>query len=137
MTGGVLAARACTIDNSQDFMHTSPDDRIWLLGLALDGLQALPMSKEEYVARTRGELEHLVRFFCNLDRSELKLNNRSMECIVINDDRIAMRNSKFLGELHSAFSVSVVVLRNSSTALKGRLVQKPLSIIEQKTNLLS
>jgi len=38
-------------------MRTSPEDRIWLMGFVLDGLQALPKSNEEYVARTQGELE--------------------------------------------------------------------------------
>lgn len=39
-----------------DIIRMSPDDRICLMGLILDGLQALPKSNEKYVARTRGEL---------------------------------------------------------------------------------
>jgi len=41
------------------------------MNLLLDGLQALPKSNEEYVARTRGELEQLVRFFRGLHIIEL------------------------------------------------------------------
>lgn len=117
---GVLAARACTIDNFQKFMHTSPEDRMWLDGLVLDGLQALPKSNEDYVARTRGELEQLVRFFRNLHMNELKFYNRSMKSIVTNDDEIAMRNGKFLGELNCALNTVIAVFGERSGAMKGK-----------------
>jgi hypothetical protein len=127
---GVLAARACTIDNFQEFMRTSPEDRIWLIGLVLDGLQALPKSNESYVARTRGELEQLVRFFRKLHRNELKFDNRSMKGIVINDDDIAMRISKFLSEPHSALSTAVLVFGKGSGAAKGNDLWEPLANAE-------
>lgn len=47
---GILAARACTVDEFQEFMRSC--DRIWLMGFIVDGLQALPKSNERYVART-------------------------------------------------------------------------------------
>lgn len=114
---GVLAARACTIDNFQEFMRTGAEDRIWLIGLVLDGLQALPKSQ-------------LVRFFRNLHRNELKFNNISMKGIVINNDEVAMRNSKFLSELHSALSTAVLVFGKGSGAAKGNDLWEPLANAE-------
>jgi hypothetical protein len=111
-------------------MRTSPEDRIWLIGLVLDGLQALPKSNESYVARTRGELEQLVRFFRKLHRNELKFDNRSMKGIVINDDDIAMRISKFLSEPHSALSTAVLVFGKGSGAAKGNDLLEPLANAE-------
>jgi hypothetical protein len=106
-------------------MRKSPDDRTWLLDLILDGLQALPKSKEEYFVQTRGEIEQLVRFFSNLHRNELKSDVRSMKRVVVSDDNVATRNSKFPRELHSALSTAVVVFGKGNGALKGRDLWKP------------
>ncbi|GAB7328558.1 hypothetical protein MBLNU13_g00512t1 [Cladosporium sp. NU13] len=75
----ILAARACNIDKFQELMCMSPEDHICLMGLVPDGIQALPKSNEEYVARTRGELEQLVHFIRGLHRNALKQGTELME----------------------------------------------------------
>ena len=99
-------------------MRKSPEDRIWLMSLVLDGLQALPNSNEEYVARAQGELEQLVRFFRSLHNHELERGNESMKDLDENDDGIGMRDKKFFDELHSALSTSISVFGKNSAAVK-------------------
>lgn len=72
------------------------------------------------VARTRGELEQLARFFRNLHRNELRFDNRSMRSIVMNDDGIAMRNDKFLGELHYALNTVIAGFGKRSGSMKDK-----------------
>ena len=89
------------------------------MGPVLDGLQALPKSNEEYVARTRGELERLVRFFRSLHKHELKRGNEFMKDLDENHDEIGMRDKTSFDELHSALSTTISVFGKNSAAVKG------------------
>jgi hypothetical protein len=78
-----------------------------------------------------------MRFFRNLHRNELKFDVRFMKSIVINDNEIAVRNSKFLDELHSALSTAVMVFGKGCGPVKGKDFWKLLAKAQQKVILLS
>ena len=87
---GVLAAPASTVQQFEKWLGTSPENRIWLMLMLINYLAALPLSHEEYVARTRGELEQIVRYLRGLHVHELGRDNISMNTIVHKYEEIHM-----------------------------------------------
>jgi hypothetical protein len=95
--------------------------------IILDGLAALPLSNEEYIARTRGELERPVPYLRRLHMHELGRDNTSMKTILHKYDEMYMRNGQYLGDLHADLGTAVVVFGRGSIAVKSATIWKSLA----------